>query len=392
MKKTVKKIAVFTGSRAEYGLLYWLMRDIAADPELELQLIVSGMHLSPEFGSTWQAIEADGFKIDARVEMLLSSDTPVGIAKSMGLGSIGFADALERLQPDCLVLLGDRFEALAIAQVAMVMRIPMAHLHGGELTEGLIDDPIRHAITKMAHLHFTSTETYRQRVIQLGEQPSCVFNAGAPAVENLRRLKLLSLKELEADLDFSLPLPPLLVTYHPVTLQKNGGAKELQALLTALEGFVEHYPIVVTYPNADTNRDDLIQLLINFSNRHHKRILLTKSLGFVRYLSLMKHAGVVIGNSSSGLLEAPALGVPTVDIGIRQKGRLKPDSVIECSEDPTTISSAIYLALSDKHQQKSRSLHNPYGDGRVSEKVISILKEQNLEALIFKKFHDQIIS
>lgn len=392
MKKTAKKIAVFTGTRAEYGLLYWLMRDIAADPELELQLLVSGMHLSPEFGSTWHAVEADGFKIDAKVEMLLSSDTPVGIAKSMGLGSIGFADALERLQPDCLILLGDRFEAMAIAQVAMVMRIPMAHLHGGELTEGLIDDSIRHAITKMAHLHFTSTEIYRQRVIQLGEQPSSVFNVGAPAVENIRRLELFSLTKLEADLNFSLGRHPLLVTYHPVTLQKDGGIKALKDLLAALENFVGHHSIVMTYPNADTYGRDLVQLLAEFSNRHPESVLLTKSLGFVRYLSLMKHAGAVIGNSSSGLLEAPTLGIPTVDIGIRQKGRLKPESVIECLEDQAAISNAIYLALSDEYQQKSRNLHNPYGEGQVSRKIINVLKEQDLDKLIFKKFHDQAIS
>jgi UDP-N-acetylglucosamine 2-epimerase (non-hydrolysing)/GDP/UDP-N,N'-diacetylbacillosamine 2-epimerase (hydrolysing) len=384
----LKKIAVFTGTRAEYGLLYWLMKEIDQDADLELQLIVSGMHLSPEFGHTIDAIQNDGFEVHEKVEMLLSSSTGVGIAKSMGVGVIGFADALARLKPDCLVILGDRFEALAIAQTATVMQIPLAHLHGGELTEGLIDEAIRHAITKMSHLHFTSTDVYRKRVIQLGESPDRVVNVGAPAIENVRRLKLLSKHELEESLNFVLGEKPLLVTYHPVTLQEGGGADSLKNLLSVLETKVAQHQIIITFPNADTFGRDLIPLLQVFAEKYPKQVLLTQSLGQLRYLSLMKVSGAVVGNSSSGLLEAPAFGIPTVDIGIRQKGRLKPASIIDADDDFESIQGALRRSLSDAHQNLSKEASNPYGDGFVTEKIISILKNTDLHSLLFKKFHD----
>lgn len=384
----MRKIAVFTGTRAEYGLLYWLMKGIQQDDELELQLIVSGMHLSPEFGFTLDAIEADGFHVDEKVEMLLSSSTGVGVAKSMGLGIIGFADTLARLKPDCLVILGDRFEALAVAQTATVLQIPIAHLHGGELTEGLIDEAIRHAITKMAQLHFTSTEVYRKRVIQLGEHPSRVFNVGAPAIENIRRLQLFTSKELEDSLGFSLGQKPLLVTYHPVTLAGEGGIESLQSLLTAFEDYVDRHQIVITFPNADTHGREFIPYLQAFAAKYPDRVLLTQSLGQLRYLSLMKISGAVVGNSSSGLLEAPGFGTPTVDIGMRQQGRLKPGSVIECEDDIDAIRHGLSKALSEAHRDKSKSVENPYGDGHVAEKIVSVLKECDLSSLIFKKFYD----
>jgi UDP-hydrolysing UDP-N-acetyl-D-glucosamine 2-epimerase len=387
-RNNLKKIAVFTGTRAEYGLLYWLMKEIENDEALELQLIVSGMHLSPEFGNTIEAIERDGFSVDAKVEMLLSSSTGVGVAKSMGLGVIGFADTLDRLKPDCLVLLGDRFEALAIAQTATALQIPIAHMHGGELTEGLIDEAIRHAITKMAHLHFTSSDVYRKRVIQLGEQPTRVFNVGAPAIENLRRLSFLSKEELEKSLSFQLGDAPLLVTYHPVTLREGGGIESLQNLLLAFDQIVTERQIVITFPNADTYGRELIPLLQDFADRNRGRVLLTQSLGQLRYLSLMKVSGAVVGNSSSGLLEAPALGVPTVDIGIRQQGRLKPVSVIDSDEDLESIKCSLEKALSKPHQSLSKITSNPYGDGYVTEKIIKILKQVELGDLIVKKFYD----
>jgi UDP-N-acetylglucosamine 2-epimerase (non-hydrolysing)/GDP/UDP-N,N'-diacetylbacillosamine 2-epimerase (hydrolysing) len=306
----------------------------------------------------------------------------------MGVGVIGFADALARLKPDCLVILGDRFEALAIAQTATVMQIPLAHLHGGELTEGLIDEAIRHAITKMAHLHFTSTDVYRKRVIQLGESPDRVMNVGAPAIENVRRLKLLSKHELEESLNFALGEKPLLVTYHPVTLQEGGGVNSLKNLLSALEDKVAQHQIIITFPNADTFGRDLIPLLQVFAGKYSKEVLLTQSLGQLRYLSLMKVSGAVVGNSSSGLLEAPAFGVPTVDIGIRQKGRLKPASIIDADDDFESIQDALSRSLSDAHQNLSKDASNPYGDGYVAEKIISILKGTDLHSLLFKKFHD----
>ncbi|TGN39929.1 UDP-N-acetylglucosamine 2-epimerase [Marinobacter confluentis] len=384
----MKRIAVFTGTRAEYGLLYWLLRGIQEDDALELQLIVSGTHLLAEFGDTVKAIEEDGFAIDARVDMLLSSSSGVGIAKSIGVGTIGFADALDRLAPDCIVVLGDRFEALSVAQTAMVMQIPIVHLHGGELTEGAIDEAIRHSITKMAHLHFTSTETYRNRVIQLGEQPDSVFNVGAPAMENIRRLDFLDQPALEKSLAFDLGKEPLLVTYHPVTLKPGGGIESLRNLLTALEDVVLQKKIVITFPNADTHGRDLIPLLKSFSEKHAGQVLLAQSLGQIRYLSLMKLAGAVVGNSSSGLLEAPALGVPTVDIGMRQKGRIKPESVVSSADDLKAIRDALEYALSPEHRSVCAAAANPYGDGYVSEKIIPILKTRDKAELLFKTFHD----
>lgn len=384
----MKKIAVFTGTRAEYGLLYWLMKEIESDEDLELQLIVSGMHLSPEFGYTLDTIERDGFRVSEKVEMLLSSSTDVGVAKSIGLGVIGFADVLDRLRPDCLIILGDRFEALAVAQTAMIMQVPIAHLHGGELTEGLIDEAIRHSITKMAQLHFTSAEVYRKRVIQLGESPERVFNVGAPAIENVRRLNLLDQDELEASLEFKLGNQPLLVTYHPVTLKTGGGIESLKNLLSALDEVAPDHKLVITFPNADTHGRELIEVLQEYASRNAERVLLTQSLGQLRYLSLMKVCGAVVGNSSSGLLEAPAFGVPTVDIGIRQKGRFKPDSVIESGDEFSEISRALSVALSEAHRRTSKASPNPYGDGHVSEKIIPILKSKDLKSLVFKKFYD----
>jgi len=384
----MRRIAVFTGTRAEYGLLYWLMKDIIKDESLELQLIVSGMHLSPEFGETVTAIEQDGFSINARVEMLLSSGTGVGIAKSMGVGTIGFADALDRLRPDWLVVLGDRFEALAIAQTAMVMQVPLAHIHGGELTEGLIDEAIRHAITKMAQLHFTSTEKYRSRVIQLGEQPDKVFNVGAPAIENIRRLQLLDQKELEHSLNFKLGERPLLVTYHPITLREGGGIESLRNLLTALAELLPDTKIVLTFPNADAHGRELIPVLQSFAKKYPESVLLTTSLGQIRYLSLMKICGAVVGNSSSGLLEAPAMGVPTVDIGIRQRGRLKPESVIQTEDGLEAIRRALKTALSPNHRKKCTQAANPYGDGNVAEKIINSLRSVSGKESLFKAFYD----
>jgi UDP-hydrolysing UDP-N-acetyl-D-glucosamine 2-epimerase len=383
----MRRIAVFTGTRAEYGLLYWLMRDIQSDSELDLQVIVSGMHLSPEFGETWKQIESDGFRIDAKVEMLLSSDTSVGIAKSIGLGTIGFADTLERLHPDILVVLGDRFEALAVVQAAMIMRIPVAHLHGGELTEGLIDEAVRHSITKMSQLHFTSTEVYRRRVIQLGESPDRVFNFGAPGLENIRRLPLMTREELQSSLNFSLGECCFLVTYHPVTLSEDGAIDALRNLLSGLSSFPDA-KIVITFPNADTHGRALIPVLETFAKAQTERALLTRSLGQLRYLSLMRLCDAVIGNSSSGLIEAPAFHVPTIDIGNRQQGRLRPGTVIHCEESENAIRSAIERCLTPEFKQLSLQSSNPYGDGHVATKIIEVLKHVNLNGLIHKRFHD----
>lgn len=380
-----RKIALFTGTRAEYGLLYWLMKDLQANDQFELQVIVSGMHLSPEFGETWREIEQDGFHIDAKVEMLLSSDTPVGVVKSMGIGALGFADALDRLQPDMVVVLGDRFEALAFVQAALIMQIPIAHLHGGEITEGAYDDAIRHAISKMANLHFVAAEPYRRRVIQMGESPDRVFNVGAIGLDHLRRSPKMSLAELAESLDFPLRLPYLLVTYHPVTAEEESPEQSFMALLSALDAFPEHQ-IILTYPNADNGGRAIIPLLEAYAQRQPGRVLAIPSLGFRRYLSAVSMASAVVGNSSSGIIEVPAFGVPTVNIGVRQRGRLAAGSVLHCEPDAEAIERVLRLALSEEFSDSSKSTVNPYGQGNAAEAIVSVL--ENFDGTFNKTFYD----
>lgn len=383
-----RKICVVTGTRAEYGLLYWLMKDIQADDSLELQIIATGMHLSPEFGLTYKTIEQDGFSIDAKVEMLLSSDTPVGIAKSIGVGVIGFADALDRLQPNVMVILGDRYESLAAAQAAMVARIPIAHIHGGEATEGLIDEAIRHSITKMSLLHFTAAEEYRHRVIQLGEAPDRVFNFGAIGLDNIRRLPLLSKDDFTRETGFQWKPINFLVTYHPVTLTKNGVESAVQALFDALDDFPQA-GILFTQANSDTDGRRINVMVQEYVDKHKDRMLSVKTLGQLRYLSAIRYMDVVIGNSSSGLLEVPSFRVPTVNLGVRQRGRIMASSVISCEENALAIQSAIENALSDDFKASIRDMKSPFGNGGVSEKIVDVLKHVDLSTTqIMKRFHD----
>lgn len=377
----MKKIAVFTGTRAEYGLLYWLLKDIQADPKLELQLLVSAMHLSPEFGLTYQQIESDGFEITEKVEMLLSSNSAVGTAKSIGLGVIGFADALERMKPDTLVILGDRFEALAAAQAAMILRIPVTHIHGGEITEGAYDDAIRHAITKLSLLHFTSTETHRNRVIQLGENPSRVFNVGAVGLDHLKRTNLMSVEELSSSLNFNLNKPYLLVTYHPVTLSNEPASQSFNNLLGALDLFPE-LQIIITYPNADDGGREIIPLLEEYAQNNQGRVLAIPSLGQLRYLSAVKHSAAVVGNSSSGIIEVPSFKVPTVNIGERQRGRMAAGSVLTCGSSTIEIVKTIKEALATDVSQTI----NPYGKGNASEAILEHMKRADLT--VVKTFYD----
>ena len=380
-----RKIAVFTGTRAEYGLMYWLMKDIQASEMLSLQIIVTAMHLSPEFGETWKLIEQDGFNIDAKIEMLMSSDTPVGVVKSMGLGTIGFADALDRLSPDVLVVLGDRFEALAVVQAALIMRIPVAHLHGGEITEGAYDDAIRHAITKMASFHFVAAETYRQRVIQMGESPSTVFNVGAIGLDHLQRSPRMELGELGDSLDFELRKLYLLVTYHPVTLCEEDPVESFMALLAALDRFPD-FQIILTYPNADNGGRAIIPLLEEYARSQTHRVLAITSLGFKRYLSALSKASAVVGNSSSGIIEAPAFGIPTVNIGSRQLGRLAADSVLHCPATADAIEQALNKALSQDFAARCRDVSNPYGQGIAAAAIVKVLESQS--GTLHKHFHD----
>ncbi|MGH1429899.1 MAG: UDP-N-acetylglucosamine 2-epimerase [Neptuniibacter sp.] len=381
----MKKVAVFTGTRAEYGLLYWLLNDIKNDPDLKLQLIVSGMHLSPEFGCTYKQIEVDGFFIDEKIEILLSSDTPIGAVKSIGLGVLGFADGLDRLKPDALVILGDRFEALAIAQTAMVMRIPIIHLHGGEITEGAYDDAIRHAITKLSYLHATSTEEHRSRVIQLGEAPNRVQNVGAIGLDHLKRSTFLSIAELSDSLGFCIDSPFFVVTYHPVTLGDEPPIESFQFLLEALDEFQE-YQVLLTYPNADDGGRQIIPLIDDYAARNSERVYTTPSLGQTRYLSAVKHSVAVIGNSSSGIIEVPSFNVPTVNIGARQKGRLAARSVLNVSANKESMVNGIHEAINRSYKKPGEKIPNPYGQGDSSQKVIRMIK--NLDFDPVKSFFD----
>lgn len=381
-----RKICVVTGTRAEYGLLYWLMKEIQQDYELELQIVVTGMHLSPEFGMTYKQIEKDGFIIDEKVEMLLSADTPSSISKSIGLGTIGFADVFSRLEPDLIVLLGDRFESFAAAQTAMIQRIPIAHIHGGELTEGLIDDPIRHSITKMAHLHFTAAEPYRQRVIQMGEQPDRVFNVGAPGIDGIKKISLLNKKELSKSLGFDVN-KFFLITLHPITLENQTSLYYIENLLDVLNKYPD-YQLVFTKTNADTEGRVINERIETYVRANPNNSRLYDSLGQMRYLSSLKHCSTMIGNSSSGLIEAPIFGKPTVNIGDRQRGRLKAESVIDCGGQSAEIELAINKALSSEFQTVIQKMDLPYGSGNTIEKILDVIKNTNLNSIIKKEFYD----
>jgi len=382
----MKKICVVTGTRAEYGLLRWVMEGIRQSPELELQLIATGMHLSPEFGMTVEAIEEDGFTIDRKVEMLLSSDTAVGITKSMGLGMIGFADALAELKPDLMLVLGDRYEIFAAAASAMIARIPIAHLHGGEATEGLIDEPIRHSITKMSHLHFVAAEEYRRRVIQLGEQPENVFNVGGLGIDNILRLKLLARDELEEALNFKLRKRNLLITFHPVTLEQNTSAQQMDELLAALAE-LKDTGLVFTMPNADTEGRVLFDKIKEFC-AEHPQARAYSSLGQLRYLSCIQHVDGVVGNSSSGLAEVPSFKKGTINIGDRQRGRLRAASVIDCEPDQDSIRNALKRLYSAEFQAQLSAVENPYGNGGASGAIVRRLESQSLDNLLKKRFYD----
>lgn len=382
-----KKVCVVTGTRAEYGLMYWLLKFLKEEKDITLQLIVTGMHLSPEFGLTYREIEKDGFNIDKKIEMLLSSDSEIGISKSMGLAQISFSEAYKELRPDVVVLLGDRFETFSAASAAMISRIPIGHIHGGEATEGAMDESIRHAITKMSHLHFTATEIYRKRVIQMGEDPQRVFNVGAPGLDSVYNAELLDRDAFEEAIDFKLNKQNLLITFHPVTLEYNTSKQHFEELLDAISG-LEDTNFILTKPNSDTNGRVIIDLIDDFVSRNPKRSCSFISLGHVRYLSALRHVDVVLGNSSSGLTEAPSFKVATVDVGDRQKGRIKAESVISCKPKKESITEALHLAMSIDFQKKLKEVRNPYGEGGASAKIVEILKNFDYTEILKKKFLD----
>lgn len=382
-----RRICVVTGGRADYGLLRQLIEPLSAEPAAQLQLLVTGSHLSQAHGLSIEQIRADGFTVDACVDMVLASDSAVAISKSMGLGLIGFADAFERLRPDIVVVLGDRYEIWAAASACLIQQIPLAHIHGGEQTSGAFDEAVRHSITKMAHYHFTAAEPYRQRVIQLGEQPDRVFNTGGLGVDAIRRMTLLDRAALETDPGIRFGRHNLMVTFHPVTLDAQGGLADCQALLSALDE-LESTQITFTEANADTLGLQFNRLIAEFVAGRPEQRACYSYLGQLRYLSLMKQVDVVLGNSSSGVIEAPVLGTPTVNIGERQAGRLRASTVIDCQSDKASIRDAIGQALSMKQGPVDLPAASPFGEGKAASTMTRLLLELPLENLLMKRFHD----
>ncbi len=382
----MKKVCIITGSRAEYGLLCQLMHGISNSKNLDLQIIATGMHMSHEFGMTYKQIEKDGFKIDKKLEILLSSDSPVGVSKSIGLGAISFSETLNDLKPELLVVLGDRFEILSASIAALISRIPVAHIHGGELTEGSIDESIRHSITKMSHLHFVSHEVYKNRVIQLGEDPKKVFNVGALGIDNIKNLTLLDKETLQKSMKFVFGKRNLLVTFHPVTLENQSSKRHIEELLFAVNK-IEDTSIIFTMPNADTDGRIIFEMIEKFVEKK-SNLKAFKSLGQLKYLSCLKYVDAVIGNSSSGIIEVPTFKKPTINIGERQRGRLKADSVIDCDSDRFSIEKALKKAFSTKFQSTLKDIVNPYGDGGAADRIIDILEKVSLPGITKKKFYD----
>lgn len=382
-----RKICVVTGSRADYGHLFWLLREIDEDPALELQLIVTGMHLDEAFGATHKVIEEDGFAIDARVDLAQKDDTRPEITRAMGRGMIGFADALAALKPDIVVVLGDRFEIFIAAAAALMANIPIAHLQGGEITEGALDDSLRHAITKMAHVHFAATRIYAKRIVQMGETPELVFATGTPGLDNIDRLELPDMPVLERELGITLGKAFFLVTYHPETIGQKDAAKTAGDLIRALDEFSTH-TVLITGVNADPDHLTIKKCFDDFATRRPERIHLRSSLGIRLYLAAMKHCACVIGNSSSGIIEAPALNVPTVNIGDRQKGRLRAQSIIDCVPTYTAIRGAMERALTPEFRRTFDAMEPPYGTGGASKRIKDRLKDLDLSDIQHKIYYD----
>ena len=384
----MRKICFITGTRAEYGLLSRLMKMVQDDNSTQLQIIATNMHLSPKYGNTYQEIENDGFTIDKKIPILEDGkDDANATLKSMAKALSGFADAYDELKPDMVVVLGDRYEILAAAAAALIERIPIAHIHGGEITEGAYDDAIRHAITKMSHLHFTSTEEYRKRVIQLGEYPDRVFNVGSLGVENVKRLPLMGKEEIEKEIGFEINENTILVTYHPVTLGVRTAKEDIDDFIAALEERKD-LRIIFTMPNSDTGAQVIVDAISDFVARNSDRAVAYKSLGIKRYLSVMKYVGAVVGNSSSGLIEVPSFGIPTLNIGDRQRGRVAADSVYHCKSDKASILKGLEKVLSEQFRTLSRVVRNPYEKNKTAEEICRIVSSYSLELLKQKQFYD----
>ena len=382
---TKRKIAVVTTSRADYGHLYWVLKDLGARPDVELRIVALGAHLAPEFGSTVDELERDGFRVDERIECLLSSDTDVGMAKTIGVATLGLADALGRMRPDLLLLIADRYEMIAPASVALALRIPVAHIEGGEISEGAIDDAVRNALTKMSHIHFTSTETARRRVIAMGEEAWRVHQAGAPSLDHLVRREMVERHALERQLGIDLTRPTIVVAYHPVTIKRDT-IEEADELFAALARRSEQ--IVFCFPNADAGSRRLVERAREFCDRRATAHLYV-NLNHIAYWSLLHHAAVLVGNSSSGIMETASLALPTVDVGMRQRGRERAKNVIDAAPDAESITAAIDKALDPNFKESLTGMTNPYGDGRAAERIVEVLTSVELnERLLVKRAAD----
>ncbi|HEY4900243.1 MAG TPA: UDP-N-acetylglucosamine 2-epimerase [Terriglobales bacterium] len=377
-----RKIAVVTTSRADYSHLYWPLHDLSWHPDVDLKLIVMGPHLSPEFGHTVREIERDGFEIAARIECLLSSDTDVGMAKTIGVATLSLADCLGQMRPDIILLIADRYEMLAPAAVALALRIPIAHIEGGEISEGAIDDAVRHALTKMSHVHFTSTFEARDRVIAMGEEEWRVHRAGAPSIDHLRRKTLFNREQLEAQLQIDLGKPSVVVAYHPVTIVRDT-TQEADALFAALSEVPGQ--ILFCYPNADAGSRELIKRTERFlAQRSDARVFV--NLPALTYWSLLCQADLMIGNSSSGIMETPSFALPTVNVGMRQQGRERARNILDASPEKANILAKIEIVRSETFRRSLEGMQNPYGDGHASEKIVSVLTSVPLgEPLLIKK-------
>ena len=385
----MRKICFITGTRAEYGLLSRLMRMIKDSSETQLQIIATNMHLSPKYGNTYQEIEKDGFTIDRKIPIIDDNDkdSAVTTVKSMAKALAGFADAYDELKPDMVVVLGDRYEILAAATAALIERIPIAHLYGGEITEGAYDDAIRHSVTKMSHLHFTSCEEYRHRVIQLGEQPDHVFNVGSIGVENIKMLPLMSKDEIEKEIGFAIDDHTILVTYHPVTLGNRTAKEDIDDFIAALDE-KKDLRIIFTMPNSDTGGQAIVEAINAFVDKNHQRAKAFKSLGVLRYLSVMQQVAAVVGNSSSGLVEVPSFKIPTLNIGDRQKGRMAADSVFNCKTDKQSVLKGLDIVLSEEFRQKAAAIHNPYDKEGTAQAMFNVIRTYPLDSLNQKHFYD----
>jgi len=382
MKKT---ITFFTSSRADYGILNPLMKEISNHPQFKIKIIVSGSHLSKNYGETINEIISDGLMVDEKIEMLLASDSKIGVAKSLGLGIIGYTDALDRLKTDLLIILGDRYEAFGIAGVATLMNIPIAHMHGGERTDGAYDEYLRHAITKLSHYHFVATETYRSRVIQMGESPEKVYNVGALGLENINSTTLYTLDECSEIMGKKICPPYFLITYHPPTLSNDNSSIGMAEIFQALQ-FFDNHQLIITYPNFDYGNTLIMKQIMKEEQERPDKIIVKKSLGIKLYHSLIKKASAVIGNSSSGIIEVPAFNVPTINIGNRQNGRLCAATIINCNNKANDIRRSIELSLDPQFMLEAAKMEKPYGVGNAAKKIVKILETINFTPI--KTFHD----